>query len=306
MEFWDHLQMQLEHKGFCRVENKKNWYWQEENPVLYLICLLDGAEEGWREENMTFADFAGKMEGCAFQAYDNRLYRVFWHFSPETGRLSAAQGQPTQLLGVEKLLRAAAAGREPEVLVLRDTKEQKTPVAMAVIFVICAALLAWCMLSGQREEILSAYGLSREGILAGEYYRFFTCMFLHAGLLHLASNSIYLYYFGVRAERLLGTGKFLVLYLVSGLCGGVFSVLFSGNAGVSIGASGAIYGLLGAMLLLTKKRGARYTGMNYSTMLLLAATAIGFGFLQEGVDNFAHIGGFLGGIAVFSLLLRKK
>ena len=336
MEFWDHLQMQLEHKGFCRVENKKNWYWQEENPVLYLICLLDGAEEGWREENMTFADFAGKMEGCveefhctrvvalsvlvdnqegtlpvdsvetAFQTYDNRLYRVFWHFSPETGRLSAAQGQPTQLLGVEKLLRAAAAGREPEVLVLRDTKEQKTPVATAVIFVICAALLAWCMLSGQREEILSAYGLSREGILAGEYYRFFTCMFLHAGLLHLASNSIYLYYFGVRAERRLGTGKFLVLYLVSGLCGGVFSVLFSGNAGVSIGASGAIYGLLGAMLLLTKKRGARYTGMNYSTMLLLAATAIGFGFLQEGVDNFAHIGGFLGGIAVFSLLLRKK
>lgn len=63
MEFWNHLQMQLEHKGFCRVENKKNWYWQEENPVLYLICLLDGAEEGWREENMTFADFAGKMEG---------------------------------------------------------------------------------------------------------------------------------------------------------------------------------------------------------------------------------------------------
>lgn len=228
MEFWDHLQMQLEHKGFCRVENKKNWYWQEENPVLYLICLLDGAEEGWREENMTFADFAGKMEGSveefhctrvvalsvlvdnqegilpvdsvetAFQTYDNKLYRVFWHFSPETGRLSAAQGQPTQLLGVEKLLRAAAAGREPEVLVLRDTKEQKTPVATAVIFVICAALLAWCMLSGQREEILSAYGLSREGILAGEYYRFFTCMFLHAGLLHLASNSIYLYYFGVR------------------------------------------------------------------------------------------------------------
>ena len=183
------------------------------------------------------------------------------NFSPETGRLSAAQGQPTQLLGVEKLLRAAAAGREPEVLVLRDTKEQKTPVATAVIFVICAALLAWCMLSGQREEILSAYGLSREGILAGEYYAFFTCMFLHAGLLHLASNSIYLYYFGVRAERLLGTGKFLVLYLVSGLCGGVFSVLFSGNAGVSIGASGAIYGLLGAMLLLTKN--ARRTVYGY-------------------------------------------
>lgn len=336
MEFWTHLRMQLEQKGFRRVTNKNNWYWQAENPVLYLICFLDRAAEGWREESMTFADFAGKMkhrleefhctrvvalsilvdnqEGAlpvdsvetAFQHYDEMLYRVFWQFSPETGRLSAGKGQPTQLLGIEKLLRAAAEGKEPEVLVLRDTKEQKTPVATALIFVICAALLAWCMLSGQREEILSAYGLSREGILSGQYYRFFTCMFLHAGLLHLASNSIYLYYFGVRAERLLGTGRFLVLYLASGLCGGVFSVLFSGSMGVSIGASGAIYGLLGAMLLLTKKRGARYTGMNYSTMLLLAATAIAFGFLEEGVDNFAHIGGFLGGIAVFSLLLRKK
>ena len=73
MEFWDHLQMQLEHKGFCRVENKKNWYWQEENPVLYLICLLDGAEEGWREENMTFADFAGKMEGCVEEFHCTRV-----------------------------------------------------------------------------------------------------------------------------------------------------------------------------------------------------------------------------------------
>lgn len=336
MEFWYHLQMQLTQKGFRRVTNKENWYWQAENPVLYLICLLDGAREDWREENMTFADFAKKMENqmeelhCTrvvalsvlvdhqertwpvdsvetdFQHYDERLYRVFWQFSPETRRLTAGVGQPSRLMGIERLLQAAAEGKEPEVLVLRDTREQRAPVATALIFVICAALLAWCMLSGQGNEILSTYGLSKEGILSGQYYRFFTCMFLHAGLLHLASNSIYLYYFGVRAERLLGTGRFLVLYLVSGLCGGVFSVLFSGSMGVSIGASGAIYGLLGAMLLLTKKRGARYTGMNYSTMLLLAASAIGIGFLQEGVDNFAHIGGFLGGILVFSLLLRKK
>ena len=130
-------------------------------------------------------------------------------------------------------------------------------------------------------------------------------MFLHAGILHLVSNGVYLYYFGVRAERLLGTGRFLVLYLVSGLCGGLLSVALS-SGGISIGASGAIYGLLGAMLLLTKKHGSRYTGMNYATMLLLAATAICFGFLEPGVDNMAHIGGLLGGMAVFALLLRKK
>lgn len=194
----------------------------------------------------------------------------------------------------------------------RGINMRKKPKAVCTVGLIIVNIAVFMVLSllGDTENgyFMLHHGAMYEPMILEnqEYYRFFTCMFLHAGLLHLASNSIYLYYFGVRAERLLGTGKFLVLYLVSGLCGGVFSVLFSGNAGVSIGASGAIYGLLGAMLLLTKKRGARYTGMNYSTMLLLAATAIGFGLLQEGVDNFAHIGGFLGGIAVFSLLLRKK
>ena len=334
MEFWRHLRIQLLQKGFCSVGNQENWYWQAENPVLYLICLLDGRRDDWQEENTAFAAFAKKMENqmeelhctrvvalrilvdnhehtvdtseAEFQHYDERLYHIFWQFSPEARKLTAGAGQPSRLIGIERLLQAAAEGKEPEALLLRDAKEQKPPIATALIFVVCAALLAWCMLSGQENEILSAYGLSRAGILSGQYYRFFTCMFLHAGLLHLASNSIYLYYFGVRAERLLGTGRFLVLYLLSGLCGGVCSVLFKGSMGISIGASGAIYGLLGAMLLLTKKRGARYTDMNYSTMLLLAASAIGIGFLQEGVDNFAHIGGFLGGILVFSLLLRKK
>lgn len=68
VEFWDHLQMQLEHKGFCRVENKKNWYWQEENPVLYLICLLDGAEEGWQR---------GKHDLCRLQEKWKAVSRNF-------------------------------------------------------------------------------------------------------------------------------------------------------------------------------------------------------------------------------------
>ena len=339
MAFWETLGMQLESSGFRKVRNKENWYWRAENPVLYLLCLLDAGDEGWKEDHKTFADFGRRMEErleefrCTrvvalsvlvdkegenppvdivetgdispFHGYDEKYYRVFWQFSAKTGKIAAGKNQPDQLLGIEKLLSAAAAGKEPEVLLLRDTAEQKKPIATAVIFAICGVLLAVTMLSPKGEDILTAFGLSREGILAGEYYRFFTCMFLHAGLLHLASNGVYLYYFGVRAEKLLGTGRFLVLYLISGLCGGLVSVACSGG-GISIGASGAIYGLLGAMLLLTKKHGSRYTGMNYATMLLLAATAICFGFLEPGVDNMAHIGGLLGGMAVFALLLRKK
>ncbi|MDO4531267.1 MAG: rhomboid family intramembrane serine protease [Bacillota bacterium] len=336
MAFWETIEIQLRTKGFQPVQDRPRWYFRIENPVLYVLCLLDGREETFREESATFTDFSRRLTGrlSDFQCtrlvalsvlvdkednptvetvesgdnpfdYGEAYYRVFWQFSTETARVSASQGQPNRLLGIEKLLAAAAAGKAPEVILLRDTAQQKPPVATAVIFLICALLLVWMTLSGQRTDIILQYGLGAEGIRNGEYYRFLTSMFLHSGIMHLASNCVYLYYFGARSEKLLGTGKFLLLYLVSGFCGGLLSVLLGDGYGVSIGASGAIYGLLGAMLLLTRKRGAAYTGMSYSTMLLLAATAIGMGFLEPGVDNLGHIGGFLGGMGMFALLLRK-
>ena len=338
MAFWETIDAQMKNTGFRAVNNKPNWYWKAENPVLYLVCLLDGREESWREENMTFAGFTKSMEkrldeflctrmvalsvlvdkagekwavdtvetGDNPYTYDDKAHRIFWHFSTETARVEAAKGQPDKLFGIEKLLAAAALGKAPEVLVLRDTKEQGKPVATAVIFGICALLLAVTTFLPQGDSILRNFGLSAEGIARGEYYRFITSMFLHSGIMHLASNCVYLYYFGARSEKLLGTGRFLLLYLVSGICGGLLSVFLGDGYGISIGASGAIYGLLGAMLLLTKKKGSRYTGMSYSTMLLLAATAICLGFFEPNVDNLGHIGGFLGGMAMFSLLLHRK
>ena len=337
MAFWETIDAHMRNTGFRPVNNKPNWYWRAENPVLYLVCLMDGQAEDWREENMTFAGFVNSMEKrleeffCTrlvavsvlvdkagenipvdtvervdnTHTYEEKLHRVFWHFSTENGKVTAAKGQPDKILGIEKLLAAAALGKAPEVLVLRDTKEQKKPVATAVIFAICAILLAVTTFAPSGREIIMSYGLSADGIAHGEYYRFITSMFLHSGIMHLASNGVYLYYFGVRSEKLLGTGKFLLLYLVSGICGGLLSVFLGDGYGVSIGASGAIYGLLGAMLLLTKKRGSRYKGMSYTTMLLLAATAICLGFFEPNVDNLGHIGGFLGGMGMFCLLLRK-
>jgi len=337
MAFWETIDAQLRNTGYRPVNHKPNWYWRAENPVLYLVCLLDGKKETWREENMTFSGFSASMEKrleeffCTrlvalsvlvdkegdkwavdtvervdnILTYEEKIHRVFWHFSTETARVEAAKGQPDKLIGMEKLLAAAAQGKSPEVLVLRDTKEQKKPAATAVIFAVCAVLLLVTEIFPYGTDIIMRYGLSADGIARGEYERFLTSMFLHSGIMHLASNAVYLYYFGVRSEKLLGTGRFLLLYLVSGLCGGLLSIFLGDGYGVSIGASGAIYGILGAMLLLTKKRGSRYTGMSYSTMLLLAATAICLGFFEPNVDNLGHIGGFLGGMAMFCLLLRK-
>lgn len=341
MDFWDTLHKQFRENGFFQMEeDEPNLYWRIENPILYLVYLLDAADTVYEKKEEYFTAYARDMrerlrdmhctrlvalsivvdnqsvdssvdnvdnaagEGFLADTFDRteaQFFRIFWKFSPKTG-VSTGAGQPDRLLGIEKLLAAAAHGELPEALPLQKETGEK-PAAALGIFLACAAVLGWTTFSGQRAEIIAAYGLSRDGILAGQYYRFITSMFLHSGILHLASNGVYLYYFGTRAELLLGRARFLLLYFAAGLCGGLFSIAF--NGWLAIGASGAIYGLLGAMLLLTKKRGARITGMSYSTMLVLAISAIGLGFLDPQVDNFAHIGGLLGGMLMFQLLMRK-
>lgn len=133
-------------------------------------------------------------------------------------------------------------------------------------------------------------------VKAGEYYRLITSAFLHIGLLHLIFNNYALYVIGSQIESFLGKTKFLIVYLVSALCGNLMSMLFS--TGISAGASGAIFGLLGSIL---------YFGYNYrvylgsvlnSQIIPLILLNLGIGLLTPGIDNAAHIGGLLGGISV--------
>ena len=224
------------------------------------------------------------------------LHHIAWHYATDTDTLQVADGSPDKLMGIEKLLRMAATGE--------DTAG-KRPVVTFSIFAICAVLLLYGMATGQNEFLWERFSVSREAVLGqGQYYRLITAMFFHGSIMHLAANSIYLFYFGSRAELLLGKVRYVILYLISGICGGLCSVFLGHYA--SIGASGAIFGLLGAMLILTREKGSRYTGMNYATMILLAFTALAMGFLDVGVDNWAHLGGFLSGALVFFLMFRAK
>ena len=233
------------------------------------------------------------------------LHHIAWHYATDTQTLQAADGSPDKLMGIEKLLRMAATGEELPKDTLREDTAGKRPVVTFTIFAICAALLIYGMLTGQNEFLWERFSVSRETVLGqGQYYRLITAMFFHGSIMHLAANSIYLFYFGSRAELLLGKVRYVMLYLISGICGGLCSVFLGHYA--SIGASGAIFGLLGAMLILTREKGSRYTGMNYATMILLAFTALAMGFLDVGVDNWAHLGGFLSGALVFFLMFRAK
>ncbi|WP_168198297.1 rhomboid family intramembrane serine protease [Crassaminicella thermophila] len=130
-------------------------------------------------------------------------------------------------------------------------------------------------------------------IAAGEYYRLITNIFIHIGILHLTLNTYALKILGKDIEYMYGSLKFVLIYLLAGIFGSLASFLFS-NA-VSAGASGAIFGLMGAYLYFGIRRpaifSARY-GMNIITLLIIN---IIFGLTNSNIDNFAHIGGLIGG-----------
>lgn len=131
----------------------------------------------------------------------------------------------------------------------------------------------------------------------GDYYRLFTSMFLHIGILHLLCNMYSLYIIGKEVENVFGKVKYLIIYLLSGIAGSILSLAFNHNT-ICAGASGAIFGLLGALL---------YFGYYYRTYLgaTLTRTIIPvivlnliIGFTSSGIDNAAHIGGLVGGILI--------
>ncbi|HEX2267255.1 MAG TPA: rhomboid family intramembrane serine protease, partial [Actinomycetota bacterium] len=137
--------------------------------------------------------------------------------------------------------------------------------------------------------------------LEGQYWRFFTSMFLHAGLFHLAFNMYALYLFGDLVEDIFGRATFIAIYFLSGFLGGVASYAFGSPYVLAVGASGAIFGLIGAWAAYNyKRRGTALGSANLRGAALIVGINLLLGFTIPGVDNLAHIGGLLaGGVAGF-------
>lgn len=126
-----------------------------------------------------------------------------------------------------------------------------------------------------------------------EWYRLLTSAFLHGSLLHLGFNMYVLYVLGIPLERLLGHTRFLALYLIAGLGGAVASFTFSAINTVSVGASGAIFGLMGALVV-----AGRHLRADITQVLVLIGINVVIGFIAPGIDWRAHLGGLITGAAV--------
>lgn len=143
----------------------------------------------------------------------------------------------------------------------------------------------------------------------GEYYRLLTSMFLHFDFQHLMNNMIMLGVLGWQLEQELGKFKYLVLYFLSGLGGNLLSAVVeieTGNIAVSAGASGAIFGVIGALLFIALRNHGRVGELSGRGIVFMIFLSLYFGFTSTGVDNMAHIGGLICGFVLSALLYRKK
>lgn len=196
---------------------------------------------------------------------------------------------------------------------VNKAKEEKSlfeygkPFLTYVFIFIQLAMFLWLELNGgsTNTETLVKYGAKFNPlILEGEWWRFFTPIFLHIGLLHLAMNTLALYYLGALVERIYGNTRFLFIYLFAGFFGSLASFVFSPN--LSAGASGAIFGCFGALLyfgVINPKLFFRTMGMN---ILVVIGINLAFGFTVPGIDNAGHLGGLAGGFAAAGIVHIPK
>lgn len=133
-----------------------------------------------------------------------------------------------------------------------------------------------------------------------QWWRLGTALFLHFGAIHLALNSFALWDVGQLAERMYGHLRFIGIYIISGLSGNLLSLVVQGNSAVSGGASGAIFGIYAAVLVFLWRERATISAHEFRWLFwggsAFAVFSIGLGFVIPGIDNAAHIGGFVTGL----------
>ena len=190
---------------------------------------------------------------------------------------------------------------------------KKKPIITMGIIGINALVFVWLSFFGMTEDAgyMLEHGAMFVPLVLGnhEYYRLITSMFLHFGFSHLMNNMVMLFFLGSILEEEIGGFKYFLLYFVSGLAGNLLSAamdLKTGEFVVSARASGAIFGVIGALLIIVAKNHGHLRTLNGRGMVFMVVCSLYHGFTSTGVDNMAHIGGLVSGILLAFILYRKR
>ena len=179
--------------------------------------------------------------------------------------------------------------------------QRRPPVTLSIIGVLAGVFVVEVALKAlaSAERLIDFGALNRADVLAGELWRLESATWIHGGPEHLISNAIALYVLGMICEHAFGPTQYFVLYVLSGVGGSILSVLI--NEGPSVGASGAIFGLQGAAIVLFRRHRDRILMRDRRIGVVLlgwAIYSIVTGWTSPFIDNGAHIGGVLTGALI--------
>jgi membrane associated rhomboid family serine protease len=195
----------------------------------------------------------------------------------------------------------AAPPPQADVRTIAGGRPITKPVVTYVLLGIDVAIFLLLLVAGA-DPAATGLAMSPFDVAQGAYWQLITSAFLHYGFLHIAFNMYVLFALGPTMERILGHSRYLLLFLLSALGGGVASYAFSEVGVVSLGASGAIFGLMGALVVAGRK-----LNYNITQVLVLLAINIAIGFLPLGggiaIDWRAHLGGLVAGAAASAVFV---
>lgn len=250
------------------------------NTLSIFVNLGDNVNiENFKENNIAFANV--KTEE------DLNKYQFIEASFPDINQNMSFKEKGMELF--MKLTKDINDKNEGDARMSEDVFRMKKPIVTYALIAINIIMFILAIVFNLTDDL----AVNRYYITHGEPYRLITGIFLHANIVHILFNMYALYIIGMQLESFLGKGKFLAVYLLSGLAGSMLSIFMS--TGFSVGASGAIFGLLGSLL---------YFGYHYrvyldtvikSQIIPLIVINLLIG-LMPGIDNWAHIGGLIGGV----------
>lgn len=232
-----------------------------------------------------------------------------WMIDSRENKLMVFEGQVSDFYGMRKKIECFLEhpeqqdGREEEGIEVspRETgrREYRIPAVTAVLAAVNILVFFLGTFTGEKLFRLGAIGLSE--FVDGQYYRILTSLFLHWDTNHLMSNMLILYFLGEVVEKYYGPVRYALLYAAAGIGGNLASMAYEFYSGASIlsaGASGAIFGLIGALFVLVVSHKGHFEHISLRRLVFMVAYSLYSGLRSSDVNNAAHIGGLLSGAAI--------
>lgn len=293
---------------------------------LYYVCFIDDTE-GWLIDDRAkrimdflktsledkFKNYTAKVDGLmvVFTGKPKETLPKleggfkYWLAHPIARKLMIYEDQPDTFYDVKELIEGYWKSNAALMPILSQIKPLGSRVNISLILINVIVFIVFSII-GSTTDTQFMYEHGAESVYAvlekGEFYRMFTSMFLHFGVAHLLYNMVSLLYLGRALEGAFGSIRYTITYILSGLVASLTSVLWHQHTGeiyvVCAGASGAICGIAGALAFFMLKNRKQNKDFSFLRWAIFLALIMGQGLGNAGVDNAAHIGGFVSGFLI--------